>query len=156
MQRVFLLSIITLMPINCSFFFLHSRWYLEDLCGNVLFFSDGLTNLVQLVRLSCLCKSSLIFNLQDWKVEYVEIIVVPKEKALIAIASSFWMPRHISIQLLINSSSKEILSGFSNFSTILWKREGLSFYSVVSFVALDYLSASIFIVPGICAAATHY
>ena len=76
--------------------------------------------------------------------------------ALIAIASGFRMPKHISIQLLINSSSKEILSGFPNFSIVLWKREGLSFYSVASSIALDYLSASIFIVTGICAAATHY
>ena len=76
--------------------------------------------------------------------------------ALIAIAAGFWMPRHTSIQLLINSSSKEILYGFPNFSTILWKRAGLSFHSIASSSALDCLSASILIVPGVCAAATHY
>ena len=87
-------SIITLIAINYSFlfpffFFLHSRWYLEVLCGNVTFLSNsqkcnrswlaicsncryqyGLTNLVQLLHLSCLGRSSLIFNLQDWKVEH--------------------------------------------------------------------------------------
>ena len=84
-------SIITLIGINYSFFFffLHSRWYLEVLCGNVTFLSDsqeyngswlaicsncryqyGFTNLVQLLHLSCLGRSSLIFNLQDWKVEH--------------------------------------------------------------------------------------
>ena len=86
-------SIITLIAINYSFlfpfFFLHSRWYLEVLLGNVTFLNDsqkyngswlaicsncryqyGLTILVQLLHLSCLGRSSLIFNLQDWKVEH--------------------------------------------------------------------------------------
>ena len=86
-------QIITLIAINYSFLFpfyfyfflfLHSRWYLEVLCCNVTFLSDsqkyngswlaicsncryqyGLTNLVQLLHLSCLVRSSLIFNLQD-------------------------------------------------------------------------------------------
>ena len=79
-----------------------------------------------------------------------------REKASIAIASGFWMPRHISIQLLINSGSKEILSGFPNFWTILWKRAGSSLHSVTSSSALDCLSASMLIVSGICVAATHY
>ena len=174
-------SIITLIAINysflfpCFFFFLHSRWYLEVLCGNVTFLSDsqkyngswlaicsncryqyGLTNLVQLLHLSCLGRSSLIFNLQDWKVEHSKSSLFQvREKALIAIVSGFWI-RYISIQLLINSSSKDIFNGFPNFSTILWKRAGLSFHSVASASALDCLSASILIVTGICAAATHY
>ena len=96
MQIVFC-SIITLTAINYFFFFLHSRWYLEVLCGNVKFLSDsqkhnrswliicsncryqyGLTNLVQLsLHLPCLCRSSLIFNLQDLKLQHVEIIVLP-------------------------------------------------------------------------------
>ena len=78
-----------------------------------------------------------------------------REKALIAIVSGFWI-RHISIQLLINSSSKDVMAGFPNFSTILYKSAGLSFHSVASSSALDCLSTSISIVPGICAAATHY
>ena len=96
MQIVFC-SIITLIAINYSFF-LHSRWYLEVLCGNVKFLSDsqkynrdwlvicsncryqyGLTNLVQLsLHLPCLYVSSLIFSLQDWKVKHVEISVANK------------------------------------------------------------------------------
>ena len=51
---------------------------------------------------------------------------------------------------------KRYMSGFPNFSTILWKRAGLSFHSVASSSALDCLSASILTVPGIYAAATHY
>ena len=79
-----------------------------------------------------------------------------REKALIAIASGFRMPRHISIQLLINSSSKEIYVCFSKIFNILWRRVGLSFHSVASSNALDCLSASILIVPGVCAATTHW
>ena len=82
-----------------------------------------------------------------------------RENALIAIASGFRMPRHIPIQLLlilIVKFSKDMYSGFPNFSTILWKRARLSFQSVASPSALDCLSASVLIVPGICAAATHY
>ena len=44
------------------------------------------------------------------------------------------------------------MSAFTNFSTILWKRAGLSSHSN----ALDCLSVSILIVPGECAAATYY
>ena len=51
---------------------------------------------------------------------------------------------------------KRYMSAFPNFATILWKRTGLSFHSVGSYSALDCLSASIFIVPGECATATHY
>ena len=51
---------------------------------------------------------------------------------------------------------KGYISGFPNLSTILRKRAGLSFHSVASSSALDCLSASILIVPGICATATHY
>ena len=40
----------------------------------------GLTNLIQLLHLPCLCRSSLTFNLQDWKVEHVEIIVAPGKR----------------------------------------------------------------------------
>ena len=110
MQIVFC-SIITQIAINSVFFFvffLHSRWYLEVLCGNVTFFSDsqkysksclvicsncryqyGLTNLVQLsLHLPCLCRSSLIFNLE---VEHVGIIVVPGKRE--GIDSHFlWFP----------------------------------------------------------------
>ena len=48
------------------------------------------------------------------------------------------------------------MSAFPNFLTILWKKAGLSFHSVASSGALDCLSASILIVPGVCAAATYY
>ena len=90
--QIVFFSIITLIAINYSFlfpFFLHSRWYLEVLCGNFTFLNDtqkyngswlaicsncryqyGLTDLVQLLHLSFLGRSSLIFNLQDWKVEH--------------------------------------------------------------------------------------
>ena len=48
------------------------------------------------------------------------------------------------------------MSAFPNFSTILWKKAGLSFYSVASSSALDCLSVSILIAPDEFAAATHY
>ena len=78
-----------------------------------------------------------------------------REKALIAIASgSECQDTYLSDCLLILVAERS-MSGFPNFSTILWKRAGLSFHSVTSSSTLDYLSASILIVPGICAAETH-
>ena len=93
-------SIITLIAINSSFlfpFFCLAGGTWRFLCGNITFLNDsqkyngswlaicsncryqyGLINLVQLLDLSCLGRSSLIFNLQDWKV--LEIIVVPGKR----------------------------------------------------------------------------
>ena len=175
MQIVFC-SIITVAAIN--YFFLHIRWYLEVLWGNVKFLCDsqkykrswlvicsncryqyGLTNLVQLsLHLPCLCRSSLIFNLQDWKVKHVEIIIVPGKREGID-SHCLWLPdskTHIYPIAFLILEVKRYMGSFPNFSTILWKRAGLSFLSVASYSVLDYLSASILIVPGVCAAATHY
>ena len=97
--QIVLFSIITLIAINYSFcyiaggtwrfcvamshFFSDSQKYNRswmDICSNCSY-QYGLTNLVQLsLHLSCLCKSSLTFNLQDWRLEHVEIIVVPGKR----------------------------------------------------------------------------
>ena len=61
---------------------------------------------------------------------------------------------YLSNCLLILVTEKS-MSGFPNFSTILWKGAGLSFHPVASSSTLDCLSSSILIVPGICAAETH-
>ena len=122
--------------------------------------SMGWLILVQLsLHLSCLCSSSLIFNLQDWKVEHVEIIVVPGKREGID-NHCLWFPdakTHIyPFAYILILVVKRYMSGFPNFSTILCKRARLSFHSVASSSALDCLSASILIVPGVCAAATYY
>ena len=168
-----------LTTVFCLYLFLHSRWYLKVLCGNVKFLSDsqkynrswlvicsncrypcGLTNLVQLpLHLPCLCRSSLIFNLQDWKVEHVEIIVVPcKREGIDSHCLRFPDAKtHIHpIAYLFILEVKRYMSSFPNFSRIFWKSARLSFHSVASSSALYCLSASILIVPSICAAATHY
>ena len=107
-------SIITLTAINCSFLFFffliaHGTWRYSVAMSN--FFvpakntsgpgwssvatagtSMGWLILVQLsLHLSCLCSSSLIFNLQDWKVEHVEIIVVPGKREGIY-SHCLWFP----------------------------------------------------------------
>ena len=73
--------------------------------------STGLTILVQLsLHLSCLCESSLIFNLQDFQV---------REKAVIAIASgSGCQDTYLSNCLLILVVKRSV-SGFPNFLIIL-------------------------------------
>ena len=50
-----------------------------------------------------------------------------REKAVIAIASGFWIPRHVSIQLPINSSSKEIYVCFSKFFNNFMKKSSIEF-----------------------------
>ena len=67
--------------------------------------------------------------------EYIEIILVPAKREGI--------------------DSLLVLADFPNFSTISWKRAGLNFHSVAFSSTLDWLPASVLIVPGIHAAETH-
>ena len=91
--------------------------------------------------------------------EHVEIIVVPGKREGID-SHGLWFSdaeTHIyQIAYILVLVVKRYMSGFPNFPTMLWKRARLSFHSVASSSALECLSASILIVPGICAAATHY
>ena len=175
MQIVFC-SIITLIFFTFFFFFCLAGGTCEVLCGNIKFLSDsqkynrswlvlcshcryqyGLTNLVQLpLHLPCLCRSSLIFNLQYWKA-HVELIVVPGKREGID-SHCLWLPDAktyiypIAYLILV---VKRYMSGFPNFQQF-YENAGLRFHLVASSSALDCLSASILIVPGICAAANHY
>ena len=119
--------------------------------------SIGLTNLVQLpLHLYCLCGSLLILNLSTIKRwEHVEVIVVPGKREGIDIASCCGIQDKYLCNCLLILVAKRSMTGFSNFSTILWKRAGLSFPPSSILPFLDCLSTLILIVPGICAAGTH-
>ena len=89
--------------------------------------------------------------------EHVEIIVVPGKRESID-SHCLWLPdakTHIYPIAYLILVVKRYMSGFPNFQQF-YEKAGLRFHLVPSSSALDCLSPSILIVPGICAAANHY
>ena len=76
-----------------------------------------------------------------------------RQKALTAIAI-LGAKAHTYARLLILDANSS-MSGFPNLSTVLWNSSGWSFHLVASRDIVDYLSASILFLPGICAAEAH-
>ena len=128
------------------------------ICSNCRY-QFGLASLVQLLlHLSCLCKLKKTKggNMQK------QLLLQVRKQALTPIATSSGCQDTYLFNCLLILVAKRSMSGIPNFSTILFYFILLIYLFIYSFLKksriefpLCFLSASILIAAGVCAAETH-